>query len=116
MATRTETQHGAAKAVGTTYVIVGSAVAASTTLNLLLHVANLLTSSVKLRAFIAAGSWSSGEPTGSDLVATLAYDTPVAGNDVFQITGPILTTGQKLVVRADTAAALDVSAHGVNIT
>jgi len=68
MATRVEERFGVANSVGQSYVIVGSQVAVSTVWNLILHFANLLTSTVKVRAYIADTSWSSGAPAGGTLI------------------------------------------------
>lgn len=112
---RTETRFGATSALGTTYTNLAT-IAGGTTGNILLAITNRTTSTAKLRAYIAASSWSSGEPTGADLVAAVAYDLPVAAGDVVQISGFIMNTGEKLIVRSDTASSLDVIASGVAIT
>lgn len=111
---RTESRFGATTALGTTYTSLG-AVPAATTWNVLLNVTNRLTSSVKLRAYIADTSWSSGEPTGGTLVAAIAYDTVISPGAVLQISGIVLATTNKLVVWADTGSALDIIASGVAI-
>lgn len=116
MSSRIETQFGTVKDLGTTYTIVGSAVASGHDLNLLLNVTNLLTSVVKIRVYIADTSWSSGAPSGSTKVAAIANDLPIAVGDVVQISGIILTATQKLVVYSDTASGVDVIASGVDIT
>ena len=112
MATRTEDRLGAAKDVGTTYVNVGT-VPASTTFNAIVRTVCHVACSVRL--YIAANSWTTGEPTGSDLVAKLAYDRPMVVGEVIEDTGIILETGEKLIARAS-AAGVDVLAHGVAIT
>lgn len=116
MTTRIETQFGAVKDLGTTYTLCGSAVSTGHEYNLHLNVTNLLTSVVKVRAYIADTSWGSGAPSGSTKVAALAFDMPVAVGQTIQITGIVLTAAQKLVVRSDTTAGLDVVASGVDIT
>lgn len=113
MATRIEDRLGAAKDVGTTYVNVGT-VPASTTFNVLVHIAAL--AACNLRLYVAASSWTTGEPTGSDLIATLAKDMPLVAGEVAQITGVIMLTGEKLIARASVATAVDVLAQGVEIT
>lgn len=112
---RTEDRFGATSALGTTYTSLGT-VPASTVWNVHLNVTNRLTSTVKLRAYIADTSWASGEPTGATLVAAIAYDTPISPGAVFQVTGIVLEATNKLVVYADTGSALDVIASGVAIT
>lgn len=112
---RTETRFGATNALGTTYTSLGT-VPASTTWNVLLNATNRLTSVVKLRAYIADTSWASGEPTGSTLIAAIAYDYPLGPGDVIQISGVVLAATNKLIVWADTGSALDVIASGVAIT
>lgn len=115
MATRTETRFGEVASVGTTYVIVGAAVATSHTWNVLLNVTNLTGTNSNLRAYIADNSWSSTEPTGGTLKVAIAYDQPIAAGDVSQISGFVMNAGEKLVVRASVAASLAISAHGVDI-
>lgn len=114
MAVRSETRFGSISLVGTTYVSVGT-VPSATTWNVLLHVANRTAGAVKLRAYIADSTWSTGEPTGTTFKATIAYDLSVSANGVIQISGFVMGAGEKLVVYADTASSLDVSAHGVSI-
>ena len=116
MSSRIETHFGTTKDLGTTYTQIGSGIASGHLLNLHLNVTNLLTSVVKLRAYIADTSWSSGEPTGSTKVASIAFDVPVAAGETLQITGVILAATHELVVRSDTASGLDVVASGVDIT
>lgn len=116
MATRIETQFGVAKDLDATYTQIGSAVASGHAWNLLLNVTNLLTSVVKLRAFIADTTWSTGAPSGSTKVAAIAFDAPVAAGDVLQISGVVLAATQKLVVWSDTTDGLDVIASGVDVT
>jgi len=116
MATRIETQFGTAKDLGATYTLVGSAVTSGHDVNLLINVTNLLTTVVKLRAYIADTSWSSGAPSGSTKVAAIAFDLPIAVGDVVQISGIVLTATQKLVCYSDTAAGLDIVACGVDVT
>lgn len=115
MATRTEDRFGEATGLGTTYTLLGT-VPASTTWNLLLNITNLTAAVVLFRAYIADTSWSSGEPTGGTRKVSIAYDLPIVVGDVVQISGFVMKTTEKLVVRADTAASLGVSASGVAIT
>lgn len=117
MATRTESRFGVAKALAaTTYTLVAT-VAASTTANLLIHVANLTAGTVKVRLYIADTTWSTGAPSGSTLIETLAFDeTIVAGAPPLQISGVIANTGDKIVAYCDTASGVDVGVHGVAIT
>lgn len=114
MTTRLESRFGEAKAVGTTYTNVFT-VTSSHTYNTLIHIANLTAGDVKVRAYIATNSWSSGEPTGSTLKATIMYDATLAANEFIDQTGLIFLTGEKFVVYCDTASGVDVSAHGVDI-
>jgi len=116
MATRLEDRFGEVTALGTSYTIVGAAVPATTTWNVLVSVTNRLTDSVKLRLYIADTSWSSGEPTGGTLKIAIAYDRPIAPGETAQISGFIMKTTEKLIARSDTASALDISAQGVAIT
>lgn len=113
---RTETQLGVYTALGTAYTQVGSDIAASTTFNLHLNVTNRTTNTAKLRAYVADGTWSSGEPTGSTIEAAIAYDLPIAPGEVVQISGIVMATTNALVVRSDTASSLDIIASGVSIT
>lgn len=115
MATRTEDRVGEATGLGTTYTSLGT-VPASTTWNVLLNVTNRLTASVKLRAFVADNSWSTGEPTGGTLKFAMAYDMSIGAGETVQISGNVMKTTEKLVVRSDTAAALDIGASAVVIT
>lgn len=113
---RLEDRFGELTALGTSYTIVGGAVPSSTTWNLLVNITNRLTSTVKVRLYIADASWSSGEPTGGTLKAAIAYDLPIAAGDVVQISGIVMKTTEKLIARSDTADALDITAQGVAIT
>lgn len=113
MATRSEARLGATSSLGTTYTSLGTVPADN--FNLLLQVANRTGASANLRAYIAANSWTTGEPTGADLVAAIAYDMPIAAGAVVQISGYILDAGEKLIVHSSEAAALDVIASGVQI-
>jgi hypothetical protein len=115
MATRTEDRFGETTALGTTYTNIGT-VPSSTTWNILLNVTNRTTSPVLLRAYIADTSWASGEPTGGTLKAAIAYDLSISAGEVLQITGIILKTTEKLIVRSNTASSLDITANGVAIT
>jgi hypothetical protein len=112
---RAESSFGAVSALGATYTLLAT-VPSATTWNLHLHIANRLASTVKLRAYIADTTWASGEPTGSTLVAAIAYDLAIDANEVLQITGIVLTATDELVVYADTASSLDIIASGVAIT
>ncbi len=111
MTTRLEARLGAAKDVGTAYVSVGTA---ASDFNLLIHLAATLACAVEV--YVAAASWTTGAPTGSDLVAKLAYDMPLVAGEVAQITGVIMLSGEKLVVQSSVAASVDVLAQGVAIT
>lgn len=103
---------GNAKAVGTTYVLVGAGTSGRK-VQAMAHVANLTASAVNLRLYIADTSWSSGEPTGGTLVDTLAYDVSIPANGVAGV-GPFHIAGtNEVVVRAGTAASLDVHVFGV---
>ena len=112
---RTESQLGVTTALGTTYTNLYT-VPASTTATVHLNVTNRLTSTVKLRAYVADTSWSSGEPTGGTLKAAVAYDMLLGPGEVVQITGFVMATTNKLVVYADTGSALDIVASGVLLT
>lgn len=114
MATRTESRFGDQTALGTTYTSMFT-VTTSHTYNLHINITNRTGSSVNFRAYIADNSWSSGEPTGGTLKSAIAYDLPIAAGDVVQISGIVLLSGEKLVVRSGTASALDISANGVDI-
>lgn len=116
MATRLEDRFGELTALGTTYTIIGSAVPASTTWNLLVNVTNRTAGVVKLRLYVADTSWTTGEPTGGTLKAAIAYDTPIAVGDVWYDSGVVMKTTEKLVARSDTAASLDILVSGVAIT
>lgn len=111
---RTEKQFGYSALVGTTYVSLGQ-VPAATKWNLLLNVANRTASSAKLRAYIADTTWTTGEPTGTTLVAAIAYDRTITAGDVFQVSGVVMSAGQKLVVYSSVASSLDCIASGVEI-
>lgn len=113
--TRVESRLGVSVGVGTTYVNVGT-VAAATTWNLILEAVNKTAGIVKLRAYAADATWASTEPTGSTLQYTICYDLPIEVGETVQISGIILLTGEKLVVRCDTATGVDVAAMGVKIT
>lgn len=116
MATRTEDRFGEVTALGSTYTIIGAAVPASTTWNVLFNITNRTTSSTaKLRLYIADNSWSSGEPTGGTLKTAVAYDMQIAAGEVVQITGIVYKTTEKIVAYSDTASSLDISANGVAI-
>lgn len=112
---RTETRFGVATALGTTYTNLYT-VPASTTVNVLLNITNRTTTTAKLRAYVADTSWASGEPTGGTLKAAIAYDYSITGGAVLQISGIVMNTTEKLIVRSDTASSLDLIASGVAIT
>lgn len=116
MTTRLEDRFGEITALGTSYAIVGAAVPSSTTWNILVSVTNRTGASANLRLYVADTSWSSGEPTGGTLKAAIAYDVPIAAGDVFQVSGIIMKTTEKLVARASVASSLDITAQGVAIT
>lgn len=116
MTTRLEDRFGEITALGVTYTIVGAAVPASTSWNLLVNVTNRITTVSNLRLYIADTSWSSTEPTGGTLKAAIAYDMPINPGDVVQISGIVMKTTEKLVARASVAASLDITAQGVAIT
>lgn len=117
MANRDENRFGEVTSIGTTYTIVGAAVPAATMWNTHIHLLNRHTSTtIKVRVFIADTSWTTGEPTGGTLKTALAYDTSLAPGEMIQITGVIMKTTEKLVVRSDTASSLDVAFSGVAIT
>ena len=116
MTTRLEDRFGELTGLGVTYTIVGAAVPAITTWNILANVTNRTTSSVKLRLYIADTSWSSGEPTGGTLKTALAYDMPLSAGEVVQISGVIVKTTEKIVARSDTASSIDIALSGVAIT
>lgn len=113
---RTETQLGVTTALGTTYTQIGSDIAASTTFNLHLNITNRTTGTAKLRAYVADGTWTTGEPTGGTLKAAIAYDLAISPGEVVQISGIVMATTNALVVRSDTASSLDIIASGVSIT
>jgi hypothetical protein len=115
MATRTETRFGQVASLGATYTNIAT-IAALTTANLLLSVANRTTGPVKLRAYVADTSWSTGEPTGGTLKAAIAYDLPIAGGAVIQISGIVANTTEKIIVYSDTASALDILLNGIAVT
>lgn len=115
MTTRLEDRFGELTALGTTYTIVGAAVPASTSWNLLINVTNRTADTVKLRLYIADTSWSSGEPASTTLKAAIAYDYPILAGDVVQISGIIMKTTEKLVAYSSVASALDITANGVAI-
>lgn len=113
---RVETQHGVTASLGTTYTSLGQ-VPAATTWVVVLTVTNRLTSTVKLRAFVADTSWASGEPTGSTLKAAIAYDTIIGPGEVWVSPAAVtMLTTQKLIVYADTGSALDIVASGYSLT
>jgi len=115
MATRIESQFGFTTAT-TSYVQVGSDVASGHAWNLLLNVTNIVSTVVKLQAFVVDTSWTTGLPTGGAKVAAIAFDLPIAVGDVVQISGIVLAATQGLVVYSDTASGLDVIACGVDVT
>lgn len=116
IAVRAETQFGYAIDVGTSYVQVGSDVAAGHDLNLLLSVTNLLNALSYLRAFIVDTSWTSGLPTGSAKVHTIAMDMEFLPGETKQLTGYILIPTQGIVVRGNATGAFDVLACGQDLT
>lgn len=116
MATRTEKRFGELTAVGTAYAIVGAAVPASTTWNMLVHVTNRTAAVASLRLYIADTSWSTGEPTGGTLKIALVYDYVVApGESVVVCSGIVVNTTEKIIARSSVNSSLDVSLHGVEI-
>jgi len=112
---RIETRFGVATALGMTYTSLGT-VPALTTWNLLLNVTNRTVNTVAFRAYVADTSWSSGEPTGGTIKASIAYDYSVSGGAIFQVTGIVMNATEKLIVYSGTASALDVIASGVAIS
>jgi hypothetical protein len=107
---------GAVPNVGTTYVIVGAAVPASTTWNMLLEIVNRTAAPIAFRAFIAASSWTTGEPLTTDLISAICYDTPLTAGQVFQVPFIVVKTTEKIVVRSSVANSADVMASGYAIT
>lgn len=112
---RVENRFTCASSVGTTYQAV-VAMDSVTQGNLLISIVNRTGSSANLRLYIAASTWGSSEPTGSDLVCALAYDTPIDPGEILKISGIILNGGEKLVARSSAASSLDVYVGGVKIT
>lgn len=112
---RTETQLGVTTSLGTTYTLLYTVPAATTT-NLLLNVTNRTAASAKLRAYVADTSWAAGEPTAGTLKAAIAYDLAIPAGAVVQISGIVMATTNELVVRSDVASSLDIIASGVVIT
>lgn len=103
---------GNAKAVGTTYTSSGQGTGGNSFQGAV-HIANLLTSIIEVRAYIADATWVSGEPAAGALVATLAKDIEVPANGIIRL-GPFQIEGDnELVVRCDTASGMDVHAFGV---
>lgn len=115
MATRTEKRFGELTALGNTYTIIGAAVPASTTWNILVNVTNRTSSVSNLRLYIADNSWSTGEPTGGTLKAAIAYDFPIGIGDVAQISGIIIKTTEKLIAWGSVASSLDITVNGMEI-
>lgn len=115
-ATRTEDRFGELTALGTTYTIVGAAVPALTTWNLLVNITNRTASPVNLRLYIADTSWSSAEPSGGTLKTAICYDWIISPGIPVQISGFIMKTTEKLIARASAASSLDIAANGVAIT
>lgn len=111
---RVETRFGAAT-VGTTYTSLGT-VGTGKRWNVSLSMANRTAAAVTVQVFIAASGWSSGEPTGATLVSAVFYDFSIGANAVVEKSGFVLNAGEKLVVRAGTAASVDMTASGVEIT
>lgn len=112
---RAESSFGAVSALGTSYTLLAT-VPSATTWNLHLHIANRVSTTVKVRVFIADTSWTSGEPTGGTLVAAIAYDLAINSGEIVQITGIVMTATDELVVYSDTASSVDIIASGVAIT
>lgn len=120
MADYLEDQFGAVVGAGTDYVIVGTDVPAATKWNTLMSFVNVHSDTILVRAYIADADWvdhtTSGEPNSTELVVRLLYDKPLAKGAVLDLSGRILLTDQKLVVRSNVAASLDVLLSGVAIT
>ena len=112
----TTARFGANNNVGTTYVILGAAVPASTTWNVILTAVNRSASPIKIRGFVADTSWASGEPTSTALKAAFWYDTALVAGQVTQISFIVMNATEKIVVRSDTANSLDIMAAGIAIT
>ena len=112
---RTESQFGVTTALGVAYTLLYT-VPAATTANVLLNVTNRTTAPALLRAYVADTSWATGEPTAGTLKAAIAYDRSIAAGEVFQISGIVMTTTQKLIVQSSVAASLDILVLGVAIT
>lgn len=113
MATRIEKRLGAAKAVDASYTSVG-VVGTGKTFNLLAHVACL--AACNLRLYVVASSWTSGEPTGADLVATLVKDGALTAGEAFQVSGVIMEGDEELVAYSSVTDGFDIIAQGVEIT
>ena len=107
MAAGNPVRRGYKSSVGTSYVNCGT-VPASTTDVALISVTNRTAGNVKFRGYVAAATWTTGEPTGSDLIASFAYDYTVAPGAVIQISYIIAAAGEQFIVRSDTASALDI--------
>lgn len=115
MTTRLEDRFGEITSLGTSYTNIGT-VPSLTTWNVLVNVTNRTAAVANFRMYVADTSWSTGEPTGGTLKAAIAYDMPIAAGETVQISGFIMKTTEKLIVRSSTATSLDVTANGVAIT
>lgn len=111
---RSENRLGAVKAISAaTYTIVGSAVAANHVWSGILVITTMGTVQVKVRAYVADNSWSSGVPTAGTLVSTICVDLILDPGQIVRIPR-VLLAAEKLVVYCDTASGADFAFEGTD--
>lgn len=103
---------GTAKAVGTTYTSLGAGTSGKT-YHLRLHMTNITTDDIAVRAYVADPTWASGEPAGSTLTYTIVKDVTIPPGMTLSLE-VFLSGTEDLVVRSDTASSLDAVAGGVS--
>jgi len=116
IAIREEDQFGYAVDIGLTYTEVGSNVPVGQRWNLFLSLTNILTTTIRVRAYIVDSDWASGEPSSGDRVHMIAYDREILPGKTWQSSGYIVTAGQTVVARCDTATGLDALLCGQRLT
>lgn len=107
---------GDAEKFGTSHVSIGTGTVGDILFGTL-HLTNVAAATdVRVKAWVAANSWASGEPTGASLIYALTDgDGLVLSKDggLAQIPNVVVNGNQKVVVWCDTASGADAKLAGV---
>ncbi len=104
---------GEAKAVGTTPTAVGNGALGEKILAKL-HLANVSTGTINVKAWVVPPDWSAGEPIGTSLVYTITGGTGLSlspGGGAAQL-DCFLSSDQQVVVASSTTGSLDAKVWG----